>query len=455
MSSLPLFILFPIAGAFLSFAPFRFNRIFLVLWSLLPLLLLFFGNEQTITMPWISALSIQFSLKMDGISRLFLYLTSIVIPLVIFTAKEESSLGWVFLTQGLLAGFFLANDLVLFTLFWESMLLPIFFLLLIYGGSGRQRASMRFLIYMLAGSCLLIASILALYLTSTPHTFSMEQLALHKGSFAPWVLAIFLLAFAVKTPLFPFHAWLPDAYAEASTSGTIVLSALLSKAGIYGIYRIGYGFFPELMATYSLPLLGLAIFGVLYGGFVAWRQMDFKRLIAYSSFSHVNFILAGLFATQAIAHQGAMIQVFNHGITITALFLLCGWLADRLSSYSLNAGGGLATLMPQMAWSALFFTLASVALPGTSNFIGEVLILFGIFLQNYWLTALLGLSLILSAAYMLRFYHHLFFGPTKGVNHKLADLSKSEWAPFLVLIFLVLLIGLYPSVLLKMIEGIL
>lgn len=450
MSSLPFLIFIPLLAAC---ANRLLNKTWALVISLIPLALLLFGNQESVNVSWIPSLSVAFSLKMDGIARLFLYLTSIIIPLVVFTAKEERPYGWIFLTQGLLSGFFLANDLVLFTIFWEAMLLPLFFLLLLYGGVERQKAAMKFLVYMLVGSCLLIAAILGLYVTSTPHTFAMDQLALQKGGFAPWVLAIFLLAFAVKTPLFPFHAWLPDAYTEASTSGTILLSALLSKAGIYGIYRIGYGYFPELMAAYSVPLLSFAIFGVLYGGILAWKQADFKRLIAYSSFSHVNFLLAGLFATQAIAHQGALVQVFNHGVTITALFLLCSYLAERLSSTNLNAGGGLAAFVPRMAWCALFFTLASVALPGTSNFVGEILILFGLFVQNYWMAAILGLTMILSAVYMLRFQHRLFFGPSHHPSHGMLDLSLNEFLPFLILIVVILSVGLYPNLLLTMIGG--
>lgn len=452
MSSLPYFILIPFAAALLAFFYARLGRGAALLLSAIPLGLLLVGNDLPVTLPWISIYSIQFALKMDGVSRLFLYLVSLLIPIVMYTSEEKSAYGWIFLVQGLLGGFFLASDLVLFTVFWEAMLLPLFFLILLYGGQKREEVAGQFLVYMLAGSCLLIASVVALYLTAQPSTFSMVQLASQAGTFSPWVLAAFLLAFAVKTPLFPFHAWLPNAYVEAPTGGTILLSALLSKAGIYGIYRIGYGFFPEVMLRYSIPLLCLAIIGVLYGGFLALKQTDFKRLIAYSSFSHVNFILAGMFAIPASAHQGALIQSFNHGVTICALFLVCDALQKRLSSYSLDKAGGLAAVVPKLAWSALFFTLASVALPGTSNFIGEALILFGVFIQNYWLAALLGLSMILSAAYMLRFYHRLFFGPAKTSTY--ADISYKEAVSYFVLIVLILLVGLYPSSLLKLLGGV-
>ena len=237
---------------------------------------------------------------MDFVSWVFLWLTALIIPISFLAVKEENlPLPHVFyalilLLEGLLFGFFTARDLVAFTLFYEAMLLPLYFIISIWGGSQRRHAAIQFLIYMVAGSALMIAAILALY--QIGGSFNLDHLANLKAPlpYAPWIFAIFLLAFAVKTPLFPFHIWLPDAYCQAPTSGTILLSALLSKAGIYGIYRIVMGLFPDLLKAGMPWLLGLSIAGVLYGALAAWRQQDFKRLIAYSSFSHVNFILVGL-----------------------------------------------------------------------------------------------------------------------------------------------------------------
>lgn len=455
MSSLYLLLLIPVACALLSMSLFKLNRFSASLLSTIPLWILLMGSQERVELSWIPSLNIHFSLQVDGVSRLFLYLTAIIIPLVFLTSsKEEDSqrfFGTVFLLQSLLFGFFLANDLVLFTLFWEAMLLPLFYLLLVFGGADRQRAAIRFLIYMLAGSCLLVAGVISLYLHAEPHTFALDGLRAQAGTYAPWIFFVFFLAFAVKTPL-PFHAWLPDAYTQASTSGTIILAALLSKAGIYGIYRIGLGLFPQVMLEYSGPLTILAIVGVLYGGFCAWAQEDYKRLIAYSSFSHVNFILAGLFAGSAVAHQGALLQVFNHGITITALFLIVHLVHERIHSGNLSAGGGMASLLPKLSWTALFFVLASIALPGTGNFVGEVLILFGIFGQSGILAAILGLSLILGAAYMLRFQHRLFFGPVNPHMPKAEDLKWVEFLPLLILVFFVLLAGLHPAPLFQWME---
>jgi NADH-quinone oxidoreductase subunit M len=456
MSSLYLLLLVPLACAILSMSLVKLNRFSAALMSTIPLGILLMGEAERVDLSWIPSLNVHFSLLVDGVSRLFLYLTAIIIPIVFLTSsKEEKSqrfFGTVFLLQSLLFGFFLSNDLVLFTLFWEAMLLPLFYLLLVFGGADRQRAAIRFLLYMLAGSCLLVAGVISLYLNAEPHTFALEGLRAQAGTYAPWIFFVFLLAFAVKTPLFPFHAWLPDAYTQASTSGTIILSALLSKAGIYGIYRIGVGLFPQMMLEYSAPLTIVAIVGVLYGGFCALAQDDYKRLVAYSSFSHVNFILAGLFAWNAVAHQGALLQVFNHGITITALFLIVHLVHERIHSGHLSAGGGIASLLPKLSWTALLFVLASIALPGTGNFVGEVLILFGLFGQSGILAALLGLSLILGAAYMLRFQHRLFFGSVNPHMPKSEDLNWAEWLPLMILVFFVLLAGLHPAPLFQWME---
>lgn len=456
MVSLYLLLLIPFACAILAWCLLNLNRYTASLLGAIPLLLLLLGVQNSLDLSWIPSLNIQFSLRVDGISRLFIYLTAIIIPLVLFTSSDEEQaprfFGTVFLLQGLLFGFFLASDLVLFTVFWEAMLLPLFYLLLMFGSVDRQKAAMRFLVYMLAGSCLLVAGVISLYFNADPHTFALEGLRAQAGTYAPWIFFVFLVAFAVKTPLFPFHAWLPDAYTQASTSGTILLSALLSKAGIYGIYRIGLGLFPDQMLAYSIPLTVIAIVGVLYGGFLAWSQEDYKRLIAYSSFSHVNFILAGLFAWSAVAHQGALLQVFNHGVTITALFLIVHYVHERIHSSHLSAGGGITSLLPKLGWTALFFMLASVALPGTGNFVGEVLILFGLFGQSGRLAAFLGLSLILGAAYMLRFHHRLFFGSVNPHMPAMQDLQWNEWVPLWILVFFVLWVGLHPAPLFQWME---
>lgn len=434
--------------------------------SLIPLVMLVYNPQgwisAEINYQWFPASAIQFHLSVDHLSLVFLYLTAIIVPISLLAVKTANLtypnlfFGLILLLEGLLVGFFTARDLAVFTLFWEAMLIPLYLIITFWGGAQRQMAGLKFLIYMIAGSALMVSAVLALYFTASSGgngTFNMEALAKvsETAAYAPWVCAIFLLAFAVKTPLFPFHAWLPDAYCTAPTAGTILLSALLSKAGIYGIVRVGIPFFPLLLQSWSPWLIALAIIGVFYGGFAAWTQQDYKRLIAYSSFSHVNFILAGLFIWNAPAQEGAILQALNHGITITALFLVASWLEERLGTTNLGSVGGLCKFMPQLCWLTLVFVLSSVALPGTNSFIGELLILFGLFGQNPWLAAALTLSVILSVIYMLRWMQKMYFGPPSLFKESWVDIHGKEFLIALPLLILIFWIGVYPAPVLKQI----
>lgn len=432
-----------------------------VMLSLPPLFFLLYGGKRwlasSIDLTWIPPLGIHFHLQIDSLSLVFLYLTAIIVPITLLATpvKDLSAPAFfyslVFVLQGLLIGFFTARDLAVFTFFWEAMLLPLYFMINFWGGEAREKAAFKFIIYMIAGSALMVAAVLALYFTA--NSFNMDQLAgtADAISYAPWIAAVFLLAFCVKTPLFPFHGWLPDAYCQASTPGTILLAALLSKAGIYGIMRIGIGLFPSVMMAWSPILIIIAIVGVLYGALAAWMQTDFKRLIAYSSFSHVNFILAGLFVLNQTAHEGAILQALNHGITITALFLVAAWLEKRIGSTAIDEAGGLAKFTPYLCWVTLFFVLSSVALPGTNNFIGELLILFGLFGKYPWLAALLGISVILSVVYMLRWMQRVYF-ETPRFNGTMSDIGVKEMSISIPLIALIVWIGLYPMPILELLQ---
>lgn len=432
--------------------------------SLLPLALLAVGGGgwigEEIYYAWIPALHVNFHLRVDELSLIFLFLTALVIPISLCAvssrqqAHPEIFYGLVFLLEGLLFSFFSARDLALFTFFWEAMLIPLYLMINLSGGENRQVAALKFLIYMIAGSCLMVAGVLFLFFSSAASTFDIEALskvAAH-SPYAAVACAIFLLAFAVKTPLFPFHAWLPDAYCQASMPATILLSAILSKAGIYGILRVGLPFFPDLIIAWSPLLLGLAIAGVLYGALAAWRQTDYKRLIAYSSFSHVNFVLAGLFVWSQVSHEGAILQAVNHGITIAALFTVAGWLEKRIGTTSIGAYAGLAKYLPALCWVTLVFVLSSVAMPGTNNFVGELLILFGLFTFNPWLAAILGTTVILSVIYMLRWMQKVYFETPSAFQSQWIDLRPKEFAIALPLIALILWIGIYPTPLFRHIE---
>jgi NADH-quinone oxidoreductase subunit M len=440
--------------------------------SVIPLLLLVYGDTMWLNTSfdhvWLPALNIHFYLHIDSLSLLFLYLTAFVVPMSILAVnvREQTNpngfYGLVLLLQGLLFGFFMARDLALFTIFWEGMLLPLYFLMTLWGGPKRQEAALKFLIYMIAGSFLMVAATLALYFVAQGGqqggigTFNLDSLTkiAQTAPHATWVAAIFLLAFAVKTPLFPFHGWLPDTYTQASPPSTILLSAILSKAGIYGVLRIGIGLFPTLVQEWSPYLVNFALVGVFYGAFAAWTQRDFKRLIAYSSLSHVNFILVGLFVWSHTAQVGAVLQALNHGITITALFLVASWLEERAGSTSLSATGGLAHFMPRLCWFTLIFVLSSVALPATNSFVGELLILFGVFSLQPYLAAVLGISVIFSVVYMLRFMQKVYFEEPQSPYRNWVDLSLTEFVTTIPLILLIFWIGIYPTPVLDQIKQI-
>lgn len=455
-----LFIL-PLASAVLVFligcVTSKHLKTVAVILSLLPLAILLRDPTgmigSTIRYDWIQPLSIQFHLTIDELSLLFLFLTAFIIPASLLVldhnhlSSQKEFYSLVLLLEGLLVGFFTARDLALFTIFWESMLLPLYFIITGWGSEGKERAALKFLVYMVAGSTLMVVAVLSLYFNSGQGTFDLDILksTASAAPYAAFICGVFLLAFAVKTPLFPFHSWLPDAYCKAPIAGTILLSALLSKAGIYGIIRVGYSLFPALLKEWSPLLLGLAITGTLYGALVAWKQNDYKRLLAYSSFSHVNFVLAGLFVWQEAAVSGAILQAINHGITIAALFISAGWLEKRLGTTSMESAGGLAKYLPLMCWTTLIFVLSSVALPGTNNFVGEFLVLYGLFGRSGWLAALLGLTVIFTVVYMLRWLQTTYFGKSQPRQHGWTDLTASELYLALPFVLLIFWIGVHPG----------
>jgi NADH-quinone oxidoreductase subunit M len=471
MPHLLLLLLIPLAASLLlflaGFVPSKEKKLLAFVLSLIPLFVLLFNHGNwvgaEIHYNWLQPLHIEFFLKVDHLSLVFMYLTAVIIPIVILAAPSQINssylfFGLVLLLQVLLFSFFSARDLALFTVLWEAMLLPLYFIINIWGGAKRQSAALEFIIYMVAGSVLMIAAILFLYFDSQTSTgtgtFNLDQLSKLTSNLphAKWLAAIFFLAFSVKTPLFPFHAWLPKAYYEASVPGTILLSALLSKAGIYGFLRIGVELFSKNMIEWSPIFITLAMIGLFYAGLAALKEKDFKKLIAFSSLSHVNFILVGVFIWNKVAQEGAILQSVNHAITITALFLTAGWLEERLQSTSLTKVGGLAKFLPHLCWLTLFFVLSSVALPGTNSFIGEILIFYGFFKTYTWLTLLLGLSIILSVMYMLRYMQKAYFAAPSLYQPSWIDLKKREWFIATPLIILVLWIGIYPTPLLNEIK---
>jgi len=463
----PLFILFAIPfllALLIALTPqttARRLKIYAFILSLIPLIYFFVVEPNSeVKIPWFPNLGVNFHLSFDSLSQIFVGLVLLIVPVAIASVasdKMEHSHTFyflVFLLEGLLIGLFTSRDLAFFTLFWEATLIPLYFIIAQWGKHHPQRTALKFLIYMIAGSALMIAAVLALYFAGG-QTFDMDRLrqVAENVPQAKWIFAIFLLAFAVKTPLFPFHAWLPDTYCNAPTPGTILLSALLSKAGIYGLLRIAMPFFPNMMQAAAPYLVPLAIFGVLYGSFAAWMQKDYKRLIAYSSFAHVNFILAALFAWSAMATTGGIYQALNHGITIASLFLVAGWLEQRIGTTAFGPVHGLAQFMPYLAWVALVFVLSSVALPSTNSFVGELLILLGLFKQNPWAAAVLATAVIWAVVYMLRWMQKIFFEKPSFYQEKWRDLGLKEFSIALPLIAIIFWLGIYPAPVLKQAEA--
>lgn len=440
-------------------------KVFSTSLSVIPLFVLLYihaewiatGNEQFVKYEWFKLINIEFYLAIDPLSLLFVYLACIIVPMSLLSARRElihntnTFYALVLLLQGLLIGFFTSRDLAFFTFFWEAMLIPLYFIINEWGGPHRHRAALTFLLYMILGSALMVIAVLALYFASANNgsmgTFNLDELQGVAGAmpYAAWMCAAFLLAFAVKTPLFPFHAWLPDAYFQATTPGTILLSGILSKAGIYGVLRITLALFPAIMAEFSPWLLSLAIAGVLYGAFAAWKQNDFKKVLAYSSFSHVNFVLVGLFLMNETAQAGGILQALNHGITITALFLVASWLEQRIGFTNLGRLSGLSLYFPMLCWLTLFFVLSNVALPGLNNFVGEFLIFYGLFAYSPWLTALLGISIILSVVYMLHWMHSIYFNDPSPPHGIWSDIKAKQLLIALPLVILILWVGIYPT----------
>lgn len=442
---LNLFLL-PLLASLLTFFLIKDRRVVFIL-SLIPLAMMLWAPflGQDFNYPWLETLSIHFHLHVDSLSLIFLYLINAIIPIVILSEEQKPDrpnlfYGLILFLQALLIGFFTAQDIVIFTFFFEAMLLPLYFLI---SGWGSERAAFKFIIYMIAGSTLMIGALFAIFMQSS--TFDLKELAktAETLAYAQVIAFIFLLAFSVKTPLFPFHGWLADAYTEGPLSASILLSAILSKAGIFGILRISMGLFPNTFIQWYPYLITLAIIGVLYGAFAAWGQTDFKRLIAYSSFSHVNFVLAGLFIWNQMAQSGAILQAVNHSVTITGLFLVAGWLETRLNSSRIGEVSGLANNLPHLCWVTLFFVLSSVALPGLNNFVSEVMLLYGVFQNSMLLAGLLGLTVIFSVIYMLRWIHSVYFESENQLQ--LQDIRTKEFLIALPIMASILWLGLYPK----------
>ena len=414
---------------------------------------------------WIPSFGISIHLALDGLSLVLLLLTFFLGILSVRCSWNEikEKHGFYFFnllwTLAGICGVFVAMDLFLFYFFWEVMLVPMYFLISVWGDTNRRYASYKFFLFTQAGGLLMLLSILALYFIHAQQTgiYSFDYFdLLHtspEASAAKWIMMGFLIAFMVKLPVVPFHSWLPDAHSEAPTAGSLILAGLLLKTGAYGIIRFVLTLFPQQAQAFAWWAMLLGAIGILYGAFLAFAQTDLKRLIAYTSVSHMGFVLLGIFAFNEIAMQGVIMQILTHGISTGALFIMAGMLKERLHTRDINQMGGLWTALPLMGGAAMVFTMASLGLPMLGNFIAEFLILIGAFSVNVALTVLATLGLIFSACYALRMMQKVFLGPAT-TTVPLKDLNVREWVMMSALTIGIIVLGLFPQPVIDMVNGV-
>lgn len=405
----------------------------------------------------IADLTIEFHLGLDGLSLLLVLLTTFLTPLSILSSwsavqeRLKEFMAFFLLLEVGMVGVFLAQDLFLFYIFWEFTLIPMYFLIGIWGGPRRMYAAIKFFLYTMAGSILMLLAILWLGLEGD--TFSVPDLIAQGGipaNIQMWLFIAFAAAFAIKVPMWPLHSWLPDAHVEAPTAASVILAGVLLKMGTYGFLRFNIPLFPEAAVRFAPWMALLAVIGILYGAAVSFAQKDVKKLVAYSSVSHLGFVMLGLFALNSQGIQGGILQMVNHGLSTGALFLVVGMIYERRHTRDMDAFGGLWKVMPIYGAFTLIITLSSMGLPGLNGFVGEFTILLGAFgsdaINSPWFTGFAALGVILAAIYMLNMFQKLFLGPVdKEENKSLKDLNVREivtLAPILVLIFW---IGLYPK----------
>jgi NADH-quinone oxidoreductase subunit M len=415
--------------------------------------------------PWIPSIGAEYFLGVDGLSTLLILLTTMMGCIAVLSSwnaiTERVKEYYIFLLvlQTGMLGAFMSLDFLLFFLFWEVMLVPMYFLIGIWGSANRLYSAIKFFLYTLVGSVIMLLGILALYFYnhSVTGVYSFDITLFHRLSVPPnlqwWIFLAFFFGFAVKVPMFPFHTWLPDAHTDAPTAGSVILAAVMLKMGTYGFLRFSLPILPDASRTFVPMMVILSIIGIVYGALVALAQKDWKRLVAYSSVSHMAMVMLGMFALNPVGITGAIIQQLNHGISTGGLFLLVGIVYERRHTREISEYGGLSKVMPVYAAIFLIMTMSSIGLPTLNGFIGEILILQGVFVANKVWAAFAASGVVLGAAYMLSLYQRTMFGKVENPkNERLLDLSNREFATFAPLLVLAVWMGLYPAPFLHRLE---
>lgn len=414
---------------------------------------------------WVPSLGIQYFFGIDGISFLLVLLSTLLSAIAVTCSLDsikhrvKEYYAFLLVLETGMLGVFMALDFILFYVFWEVMLVPMYFLIGIWGSDRRLYSAIKFFLYTLLGSVLMLLGIIALHYYAFQQTGvrTFDVLAFHSLALPAhlqfWIFLAFFIGFAIKVPMFPFHTWLPDAHTDAPTAGSVILAGVLLKMGTYGFLRFSLPILPEATRAFVPWMVGLSIFAIIYGALVALMQKDWKRLVAYSSVSHMGFVTLGIFALNAVGIAGGTLQMLNHGISTGALFLLVGYIYDRRHTRLIAEYGGLYKVVPLYAVIFGIITMSSIGVPGLNGFMGEFPILQGAFKENWLWGLLAGTGIVLGAGYMLWLYQRVIFGPvTNPENENLPDLKKHEFLTLIILVLLAFQIGLYPKPYFKTLE---